>query len=114
MKVLRASIKNNESTIVTSNEFDALDLVAQLDMLKILIHDLRIIYSDKLKEHRLNTPSKQKIIMVKARERAMQAYKYRKRGWTYKAVGIIMDVSAARARDLVLKAERNLTKWQNL
>jgi hypothetical protein len=114
MKVLRANFKADETTIITSNEFDALDPVSQLDILKDLIHDLRIIYSDKLKEQRLNRPSKQKIINANARERAMQAYKYRKRGWTYKAVGIIMHVSASRARSLVLKAERNLTKWQNI
>jgi hypothetical protein len=114
MKVLCANFKADETTIITSNEFDALDPVSQLDILKDVIYDLRIIYSDKLKELRINRPSKQKIINANARERAMTAFRFRKKGWTYKAVGIAMGVSASRARSLVLKAERNLTKWQNI
>jgi non-canonical (house-cleaning) NTP pyrophosphatase len=106
MKVLRASFEADETTIVTSAEFDALDLLSQLDILKDLIYDLRTIYSDKLKEHRAAMPSKQKAISARARERAMEAFGYRQGGWTYKTIGIEMGVSANRARQLVQKAER--------
>lgn len=110
MKVLSASIKNFETTIVTSVAFDALDPVSQLDILKCVINDLRIIYSDKLKEQRAIKPSKQKEISANARERALQALELRKKGWTYKAVGIAMYVSANRAMQLVRKAERIIDK----
>ena len=106
MKVLSASIKSFETTIVTSVAFDALDPVSQLDILKCVINDLRIIYSDKLKEQRAIKPSKQKEISANARERALQALKLRKKGWTFEAVGVAMYVSASRAAQLVSKAER--------
>lgn len=106
MKVLSVSIKNFETTIVTSAAFDALDPVSQLGTLKCVINDLRIIYSDKLKEHRVIKPSKQKDRSAKAKERALRALELRKKGWTYKAVGLAMYVSASRAMQLVSKAER--------
>jgi hypothetical protein len=106
MKVLSANIKNFATTIVTSVAFDALDPVSQLDILKCVIDDLRVIYSDKLKEQRALKPSKQKEISAKAKERALQALKLRKKGWTFKAVGVAMHVSASRAAQLVSKAER--------
>jgi hypothetical protein len=106
MRVLSASIKNFETTIVTSVAFDALDPVSQLDVLKCVISDLRIIYSDKLKEQRVVRPSKQKEISAAAKERALEALKLRNKGWTYKAVGVAMYVSANRAMQLVRKAER--------
>jgi hypothetical protein len=109
MKILNSasySIRKGEVTIVTSAKFDELALPAQLDMLKAVINDLRIIYSDKLKEHRALKPSKQKEINAKARERAMEAFGYRQGGWTYKTIGAEMGVSANRAMQLVNKAER--------
>lgn len=112
MKVLSASFEADETTIVTSAAFDALDPVTQLDVLKDLIHDLRIIYSDKLKEWRVTKPSKQKEISAAARDRALWAVSMRKKGWTYKAVGVAMYVSPARARQLVAKGERILKKEQ--
>lgn len=112
MKVLSASFKADETTIVTSAAFDALDPVTQLDVLKDLIHDLRIIYSDKLKEQRTSRPNKQKEISAAARDRALWAVSLRKKGWTYKAVGIAMYVSAARARQLVMKGERIMNREQ--
>jgi len=48
-----------------------------------------------------------------ARERAMLAYKFRQKGWTYKAVGIALFVSISRARQLVKKAERLLKRDMN-
>jgi len=114
MKVLSASIKNFETTIVTSVAFDALDPVSQLDILKCVINDLRVIYSDKLKEQRAVRPSKQKEISANARERALQALKLREKGWTYKAVGIAMYVSVARARQLAQKGERILKREQEM
>lgn len=112
MRVLSASIKNFETTIVTSAAFDALDPVSQLDVLKCVISDLRTIYSDKLKEQRVVKPSKQKEISAAARDRALWAVSMRKKGWTYKAVGVAMYVSPARARQLVAKGERILKKEQ--
>lgn len=110
MKVLSANIKNFETTIVTSVAFDALDPVSQLDILKCVINDLRVIYSDKLKEQRAIKPSKQKEISANAKDRALQALELRKKGWTYKAVGIAMYVSASRAYHLVSKGERILKR----
>jgi hypothetical protein len=46
------SIQSGKVTIVTSDKFEELALPSQLDMLKAVINDLRVIYSDKLKEHR--------------------------------------------------------------
>ena len=107
MKVIKsASIVKGETVIVIPDEFEAFDLPSQLDALKLVIQDLRIIYSDKLKEHRAVMPSKQKAISARARERAMEAFGYRQGGWTYKTIGIEMGVSANRARQLVQKAER--------
>jgi len=106
MKVLSVSIKNFATTIVTSVAFDALDPVSQLDILKCVINDLRIIYSDKLKEQRVIKPSKQKERSANAKERALRALQLRKKGWTFKAVGVAMHVSASRAAQLVSKAER--------
>jgi hypothetical protein len=106
VKVLSASIKNFETTIVTSVAFDALDPVSQLDILKCVINDLRIIYSDKLKEQRAIKPNRQEIITRQAKERALQALELRKKGWTFKAVGVAMYVSASRAQQLVRKGER--------
>ena len=107
MKVLNASFKNDETIIVTSDVFEALPIVSQLDILKDMIYDLRTIYSDKLKEFRLTAPpSKQKIITQRAKERALLALGYRKKGWTYKAVGEAMYVSTSRARQLAQKGQR--------
>lgn len=113
MKTLGASFKDDVTTIVTSAEFDALDLLSQLDILKDLIYDLRTIYSDKLKEWRVVKPNKRKEISTKARERVMLAYEFRQKGWTYKAVGIALHVSPSRAFQMVKKAERLLRKAQN-
>ena len=55
-------------------------------------------------------PSKQKLIMQKATERALHALELRKTGLTYKAVGMAMNVSAVRARDLATKGERILKR----
>ena len=53
MRVIsRVSFKNDETTIVTTDEFESLHLVEQLDILRDLIHDLETIYDDKLKELR--------------------------------------------------------------
>lgn len=108
MKVLRASFAADETTIVTSDEFEALDLLSQMDILKDLIHDLRVIYSDKKKQHVLEfpKPSKQKLITQRATERALLALRFRNKGWTYKAVGVAMHVSASRAQQLVKKGQR--------
>lgn len=119
MKILNSasySIQSGEVTIVTSNKFDELALPSQLDILKAVINDLRAIYSDKLKEHRTLKPSKKKEIGARAREHAMLAYKFRQKGWTYKAVGVALYVSASRARQLVKKAERIIERekrWNN-
>lgn len=110
MKVLRASFGNDETTIVTSAEFDKLDPLSQLDILKDIIYDLRIIYSDKLKEWHVVKPNKQKERSANARERAMLAYEFRQKGWTYKAVGVALYVSPTRAQQLVRKAERILKR----
>lgn len=115
MKILNSvsySSQEGEVTIVTSSKFDELALPSQLDMLKAVINDLRIIYSDKLKEHRVATPSKQKVISARARERAMEALGYRQGGWTYKAIGAEMGVSAGRAVQLVKRAERIIKREQ--
>lgn len=112
MKVLSASFKADETTIVTSAAFDALDPVTQLDVLKDLIHDLRIIYSDMLKEWRVTKPNKQKEISAAARDRALWAVSLRKKGWTYKTIGVAMYISSERARQLVAKGERILKKEQ--
>ncbi len=108
MKVLRASFVADETTIVTSKEFEALDLLSQLDILKDLIYDLRTIYSNKKKQHALSfsKPSKQKAISQSATERALLALGYRNKGWTYKAVGVAMHVSRSRAQQLVRKGQR--------
>ena len=108
MKILRASFAADETTIVTSDAFEALDLLSQLDILKDLIYDLRTIYSDKKKQHALNfsKPSKQKAISQSAIERALLALSYRNKGWTYKAVGVAMHVSRSRAQQLVKKGQR--------
>ena len=45
---------------------------------------------------------------AKARERALKALEYRKRNWTFKSIGIAMNVSSTRAQQLVQKAERLL------
>ena len=110
MKILRASFAADETTIVTSDEFEALDLLSQMDILKDLIYDLRTIYSDKKKQHALLffKPSKQKLISQNARERALRALELRKKGWTYKAVGVALFVSACRAKQLSDKGERIL------
>jgi DNA-directed RNA polymerase specialized sigma subunit len=105
MKVLSASIKNFETTIVTSAAFDALDPVSQLDLLKCVISDLRIIYSDKLKEQRVVRPIKTRPTEVKQRENI--AMYLRMEGRTYKAVGETMGISQERVRQILLNYERH-------
>ena len=58
MKILRARFAADETTIVTSDAFEALDLLSQLDILKDLIYDLQTIYDDKLEEFRSNKKEK--------------------------------------------------------
>lgn len=108
MKVLRASFKADETTVVTSDEFNALDLLSQLDILKDLIYDLRTIYSDKKMQYALTfpKPASQELITKRAKERALLALEYRKKGWTYRAVGEAMYVSTSRAQQLVRRGQR--------
>jgi hypothetical protein len=108
MKILRSvSVIKGVTIIVTSDEFDALDLPSQLDVLKNTINDLRIIYSDKLKEHRIVKP-KTRYVEVKQREN--QAMYLRMEGRTLQAVGDIMGVSRERIRQLIRTHERHCRK----
>jgi DNA-directed RNA polymerase specialized sigma subunit len=108
MKILRSvSVIKGITIIVTSDEFDALDLPSQLDVLKNTINDLRIIYSDKLKEHRVVKP-KTRYLEVKQREN--QAMYLRMEGRTLQAVGDIMGVSRERIRQLIRTHERHCRK----
>jgi hypothetical protein len=108
VRVLRASFKADETTVVTSDEFDALDLLSQLDILKDLIYDLRTIYSDKKMQYALTfpKPARQELITKRAKERALLALEYRKKGWTYKTIGVAMYVSASRAQQLVRRGQQ--------
>jgi DNA-directed RNA polymerase specialized sigma subunit len=49
-----------------------------------------------------------KVIIEKARERAMLAYKYRKEGMIFRKIGEQLGVSSTRAQQLFWKAERLL------
>lgn len=49
---------------------------------------------------------KDEAIKQRARQRALQAYDLRKKAMTYKAIGVEMGISPARAQQLVRKAER--------
>ena len=75
---------------------------------------VRFVYADGTYKNLIGlkkeAPSKQKLITQKATERALHALELRKKGWTYKAVGIAMNVSASRARDLANKGERILNR----
>lgn len=108
MRVLSASFKADETTIVTSAAFDALDTLSQLDILKDLIGDLRAIYSDKLKEWRVVKPIKTRPTEVKQRENT--AMYLRMEGRTYKAVGEIMGITPVRVRQILLNYERHCEK----
>ena len=96
-----------EITIITSDKYEALDTLSQLQILKNLINDLRIIYSDKLKEHRVVKP-KPRHVEVKQREN--QAMYLRMEGRTLQAVGGIMGVSKERIRQLLRTHERHCRK----
>jgi hypothetical protein len=109
VKILDATYFKGEAiTIITTDEFEDLSLEDQLNILKDLIFDLRNMYSDKLKDHKLlnrkPTPKEQ------AFSRAMIAFNYRATGMTYKDVGKNMNISAVRARQLVNKAENILAR----
>jgi DNA-directed RNA polymerase specialized sigma subunit len=105
MRVLSASFKADETTIVMSAAFDALDTLSQLDILKDLIGDLRAIYSDKMKEWRVVKPIKTQPTEVKQRENI--AMYLRMEGRTYKAVGETMGISQERVRQILLNYERH-------
>ena len=79
-----------EITIITSDKYEALDTISQLQILKNLINDLRSIYSDKLKEHRVVKP---KTRYVEVTERENKVMYLRMEGRTLQAVGDIMGVS---------------------
>jgi len=105
MRVLSASFKADETTIVTSTAFDELDTLSQLDILKDLIGDLRAIYSDKMKEWRVVKPIKTRPTEVKERENI--AMYLRMEGRTYKEVGEIMGISQERVRQILTNYERH-------
>ena len=104
----------DETIVQSSDDFKALGTLAKLDILKDIINDLREMYSANKKEWLVSVPSKRKIIIDKARERAMEAYRYRSESWTYKTIGIEMGVSPGRAQQLVQKAERLLKREKEL
>jgi hypothetical protein len=108
MKILRVSFSADETTIVTTDEFESLDLLSQMDILKDVIYDLRVIYSDKKKEHTIKflIPSKQKAIKQRAKDRAMQAFEMRQQGKKFREIGEAMGISPTRAQQLVNKAQR--------
>lgn len=97
-----------EITIITSDKYEALDTLSQLQILKNLINDLRIIYSDKLKEYRVVKPIKTRPTEVKERENI--AMYLRMEGRTLQAVGDIMGVSKERIRQLIRTHERHCRK----
>lgn len=96
-----------EITIITSDKYEALDTFSQLQILKNLINDLRIIYSDKLKEHRVVKP---KLRCAEVKERENQAMYLRMEGRTLQAVGDVMGVSKERIRQLLRNHERHCNK----
>jgi len=112
MKVLKAHFLDDETIITTSDEFESSDYITKLDILKDLIYDLRVIYSATHKAWRFEQNCLREqgrpLMTAKARERALKALEYRKRNWTYKSIGIAMNVSSTRAQQLVQKAERLL------
>ena len=105
MRVLSASFKADETTIVTSAAFDALDTLSQLDIIKDLIGDLRAIYSDKMKEWRVVKPIKTRPTEVKERENI--AMYLRMEGRTYKGVGDVMGITPERVRQILTNYERH-------
>jgi DNA-directed RNA polymerase specialized sigma subunit len=105
MRVLSASFKADETTIVTSAAFDALDTLSQLDIIKDLIGDLRAIYSDKMKEWRVVKPIKTRPTEVKERENI--AMYLRMEGRTYKGVGEVMGITPERVRQILTNYERH-------
>lgn len=112
MKVLKVNFLEDEAIVTTSDDFEALDYVQKLDMLKDLIYELRVMYSATHKAWRLEQACLREqgrpLMTAKARERALKALEYRKRNWTFKSIGIAMNVSSTRAQQLVQKAERLL------
>jgi hypothetical protein len=80
--------------------------------LQEILHNIttRLAALEQSQKIKKEAPSKQKLITQKATERALHALELRKKGWTYKAVGIAMNVSASRARDLANKGERILNR----
>jgi DNA-directed RNA polymerase specialized sigma subunit len=114
MKVLSASFRGETVTITTTDEFDALDTLERLDILKYVSHDMETIYRNALRAWRthmaLSRPSRRHEIHRQAQERAMQAFNYRNEGKTFREVGECMEVSASRAQQLVHKAERILKR----
>ena len=91
-----------EITIITSDKYEALDTLSQLQILKNLINDLRIIYSDTLKKHRVVRPRiNPKLWQTVVKDRENQAMYLRMEGRTLQAVGDIMGVSKERVRQLL-------------
>lgn len=117
MKILSATYFRGETTtIITTDEFDALGVEDQLHVLKELILDLRNIYSDKLREQKTKNPKSQVSIKKKADTRAMLALNLRNNGLTFRAIGEHLGVSASRASQLVNKATRMVERekrWRN-
>jgi DNA-directed RNA polymerase sigma subunit (sigma70/sigma32) len=112
MKIINAASYDTkrgkgEITIITSDKYEALDTISQLQILKNLINDLRSIYSDKLKEHRVVKP---KTRYVEVTERENKVMYLRMEGRTLQAVGDIMGVSKERIRQILSKHQRRCKK----
>ena len=106
MKVGYIRFYADETTLFLSDEFKNSDVVIRLDILRDLKYWVDAHYSDARKEWYDGREKKGEIRKQNAKERALQALKLRKKGWTFKAVGLAMYVSASRAAQLVSKAER--------
>jgi len=112
MKIINAASYDTkrgkgEITIITSDKYEALDTISQLQILKNLINDLRSVYSDKRKEHRVVKP---KTRYVEVTERENKVMYLRMEGRTLQAVGDIMGVSKERIRQILSKHQRRCKK----
>jgi DNA-directed RNA polymerase specialized sigma subunit len=107
MRVAYVSFYADETTIFFSEDFNSLDNLSKLDILRDMKYWVDSHYSDQLKIWRDRTKQKANERKKKTHDRIMLAYELRhNKKMTYKKIGEELGVSSTRAQQIVRHAER--------